>query len=84
MAALVEHGEDVLATRIDAEQAAGLSATFPHGRYNAVARTFRVPKQGAPKRPSTQAGWVAVISAGTSDLPWPRRPARRSIGWASA
>src|SRR4051794_20094339 len=39
---LLEHGEPVLATRIDAEQAAGLLAAFPDGRHNAVARTFRV------------------------------------------
>ena len=41
VATLVAHGERVLATRIDAAQAAGLLEAFPDGRYNAVARTFR-------------------------------------------
>jgi NCAIR mutase (PurE)-related protein len=66
-AALVEAGEDALATRIDAEQASGLSMIFPAGRYNPTARTFRVPKRNAKVQSPT--GFVAVISAGTSDLP---------------
>jgi len=41
---LLERGEPVLATRIDADQAAGLLAAFPDGRYNQVARTFRVAR----------------------------------------
>src|SRR5215211_7228517 len=41
-ATLVEHGEPVLATRIDEQQAAGLLAAFPIGRHNTVARTFRL------------------------------------------
>ena len=45
---LIERGEPVLATRIDAEQVAGLLTTFPQGRYNGVARTWRV--QGAGDR----------------------------------
>ena len=44
-AALLEHGADVLATRVSAEQAAGLAAKFPAGRYNAVGRTFRIPRR---------------------------------------
>jgi hypothetical protein len=45
---LIQHGEPVLATRIDREQAAGLLISFPQGRYNEVARTFRV--QGSEVR----------------------------------
>jgi pyridinium-3,5-biscarboxylic acid mononucleotide synthase len=41
-AALLDHGADVLATRVSAEQAAELAPKFPAGRYNAVGRTFRV------------------------------------------
>ena len=37
--ALLDHGADVLATRMSAEQAAELPAKFPAGRYNAVGRT---------------------------------------------
>ena len=46
VAVLIERGEPVLATRIDAEQATGLLTTFPAGRYNKVARTFRVQGTG--------------------------------------
>jgi pyridinium-3,5-biscarboxylic acid mononucleotide synthase len=95
---LVEHGEDVLATRIDAEQAAGLSAAFRNGRYNAVARTFRLPRSASNKstaEPRTlnpepsfnlpapnpeRAPWVAIISAGTSDLPVAEE-ARETLDW---
>jgi len=76
--ALVANGEDVLATRIDTEQAAGLATTFRRGRYNATARTFRV-SQPNPNRPSTTA-WVAVISAGTSDLSVAEE-ARETLDW---
>jgi pyridinium-3,5-biscarboxylic acid mononucleotide synthase len=41
--ALLRHGAEVLATRMSAEQAAELEAKFPAGRYNPVARTFRIP-----------------------------------------
>src|SRR6476620_11488852 len=67
-ATLVENGEPVLATRIDEQQAAGLSAAFPAGRYNNVARTFRVggepsPSPASPANRNSQS-YVAVISAG--------------------
>ncbi len=76
LATLVTSGEDAFATRIDADQAAGLATAFPDGRYNATARTFRVagPKsKNAPpdsRRPTPDSSpFVAVISAGSSDLP---------------
>jgi pyridinium-3,5-biscarboxylic acid mononucleotide synthase len=71
LAALVAQGEDTFATRIDAEQAAGLATTFPTGRYNAIARTFRVAaRPPLPAREGRGEGaFVAVISAGTSDQP---------------
>lgn len=84
---LLEHGEDVLATRIEVDQAAGLSATFPSGRYNVVARTFRVQSSGfgqistEPQTPNPESSaWVAVISAGTSDLPVAEE-ARETLDW---
>jgi len=82
VAALVAHGEDVLATRVAVEQAAGLLAAFPQARYNAPARTFRVPKHMATTSPSSSpsAGWVAVISAGTSDLPVAEE-VRETLDW---
>jgi pyridinium-3,5-biscarboxylic acid mononucleotide synthase len=69
---LVEHGEDVLSTRVTAEQAAGLLTAFPRGKYNEVGRTFRVAKPQAEESRADKlapAPWVAVISAGTGDLP---------------
>src|SRR3954468_1052482 len=73
-ATLVEHGEPVLATRIDEQQAAGLVAAFPKGLYNAVARTFRIRGfTGNDPEPRTlnpePSPFVSVISAGTGDLP---------------
>jgi len=41
-ATLLDHGADVLATRMSPEQAAELLPQFPAGRYNAVGRTFRI------------------------------------------
>jgi pyridinium-3,5-biscarboxylic acid mononucleotide synthase len=79
---LLEHGEPVLATRIDREQAVGLLTAFPNGRYNDVARTFRVEANGEPSpSPSLQGrGKVAVISAGTGDLPVAEE-ARETLDW---
>ncbi len=78
LAALVAAGDGALATRIDSEQATGLAITFPQGRYNQVARTFRLPRQDADN--VSPAGWVAVISAGTSDLAVAEE-ARETLDW---
>lgn len=58
---------EVLATRIAGEKAVELLKTFPRGKYNERARTFRL----AGEQISTPAkcGRVAVVTAGTSDLP---------------
>jgi pyridinium-3,5-biscarboxylic acid mononucleotide synthase len=74
VATLIEHDQPVLATRIDSAQAAGLLEAFPKGRYNAVAGTFRVQSAGVPQ------GHVAVISAGTGDLPVAEE-ARETLDW---
>lgn len=76
---LVAHGVDVLATRMSSEQASVLGAKFPNGTYNPVARTFRIPLASAePRR-----GKVAIISAGTSDLPISEE-ARETAEWTGA
>jgi len=83
--ALVEHGHDVLATRMSAEQAVELDAKFPGGRYNPVGRTFRIPaaeKQPEPAGPQP-AGKVAIVTAGTSDLPVAEE-ARETAMWTGA
>ncbi len=61
--ALVERKQTVLVTRLQPEKAEALLARFPKARYHDVARLFHLP-QGKPK-----AGIVAVVSAGTSDIP---------------
>jgi len=96
VATLVRHGEAVLATRIDPVQAAGLLEAFPAGRYNEIARTFRVQGSGfrvqnltrsttdtaqsAIRNPQSAIPSVAVISAGTGDLPVAEE-ARETLDW---
>jgi NCAIR mutase (PurE)-related protein len=94
---LLKHGEAVLATRIDAQQAKGLLDHFPTGRYNEVARTFRIQGLGfsvqqptavseatalesAIRDPRSAMPFVAVISAGTGDLPVAEE-ARETLDW---
>jgi pyridinium-3,5-biscarboxylic acid mononucleotide synthase len=85
-AALLEAGEEAFATRIDAEQASGLAAFFPTGRYNAKARTFRVAANSKASAPDSRllnpesSPFVAVISAGTSDLPVAEE-VRETLDW---
>jgi NCAIR mutase (PurE)-related protein len=67
---LLDEGVEVLATRVSPDKAEQLTAAFPAGRYNAIARTFRIAvpqKADGPAAPA--AGRVAVITAGSSDLP---------------
>ena len=70
-AAQQRRGTRVLATRMSPEDAALLLKEFPTGVYNAVARTFRIPSRQAdpPASQGGRRGRVAVVSAGTSDLP---------------
>jgi pyridinium-3,5-biscarboxylic acid mononucleotide synthase len=90
--ALLKSGQSVLATRIDATQGTGLVAAFPAARYNPVARTLRV--EGAELRVEGQKHaaahpqlstlnpqpTVAVISAGSSDLPVAEE-VRETLDW---
>lgn len=61
--ALLERKQTVLVTRLQQDKAEALLSRFPKGEYHPVARIFHV-KQG--KR---RAGKVAVVTAGTSDIP---------------
>lgn len=76
-AALLARGESVLATRINAEQAAALAEKFPHGRYNPIARTYRVAFNDSAAKPI---GRVAIVTAGTSDRPVAEE-ARETAEW---
>ena len=73
---LVDEGIDVLATRVSSQQASELSPKFPSARYNEAARTLRIDF-GAGR---THVGHVAVITAGTTDLPVAEE-ARETLDW---
>src|ERR1700760_321353 len=62
---MVRHGSDVLATRASEAVFQGVLARVPEASYHAVAKavTFKQESSG------TNAGSVAVLCAGTSDLP---------------
>lgn len=78
---LLDRGQRVLATRIDAEKAVALRELLPAARYNATARTLRIDPLSANNAASVrEAGRVAVITAGTSDLPVAEE-ARETLDW---
>lgn len=58
------HGR-VLVTRVDAEKAAALRAALPGAAYNERGRLLTV---GKPHETPEEAGGIAVLAAGTSDL----------------
>lgn len=61
--ALDSRKQSVLATRVKQEQAEALVREFPHGTFHELARVFEI------RRKTPKAGKVAVVCAGTSDLP---------------
>ena len=94
VAAMREHGIDVFATRMSSEQAAALDNEFPTGQYNPVARTFRLLPEAGTKGLKSQdsgeathaqkpKGRVAIVTAGTSDLPVAEE-ARETALWTGA
>ena len=62
---LAEHGGNVLATRADRQTSEGVRSAFPTADYHETARAITL-RQGNPPAP---AGHIAVVAAGTSDLP---------------
>ncbi|HLA84709.1 MAG TPA: nickel pincer cofactor biosynthesis protein LarB [Thermoguttaceae bacterium] len=81
--ALADHGSDVLATRVSPEQAQSLAARFPSGQYHTIGRTFRIPCEQPTTEPPARVGRVAVVTAGTSDLPVAEE-ARQTALWTGA
>ena len=71
---------NVLATRMSAEKSEPLLEKFPGARYNPVGRTFRIPPKCGE---SPKVGKVAVITAGTSDMPVAEE-ARETADWTGA
>jgi NCAIR mutase (PurE)-related protein len=65
---LARHGGNVLLTRVDAAKAEHLRAAVPEVRYHALARVATLEQ--APIAPlGTDRDVVALVSAGTADLP---------------
>lgn len=60
------HGQACLATRLDAQQIAFVHARFPQAIVNEVAQTVRLD---APGQRAERNGFVAVLTAGTTDRP---------------
>lgn len=63
---LAEAGQDCFVTRVNAAQGDHLARHFPTAEQDRLARTFWLPTPGPRPEP---VGDVAVVTAGTSDLP---------------
>ncbi len=64
-AKLLDHGQQVLVTRITAGHARALKKKFQRAVHHPLARCVTIEKRPQPKR----TGFIAVVCAGTSDLP---------------
>ena len=64
-AQLVAHEQRVLVTRVTPEHASALRRKFRHAVHHELARCVTIDRKPLPKTPGT----IAVICAGTSDLP---------------
>jgi len=59
-------GQDCFVTRVNDTQADHLARQFPDAEQDRLGRTFWLPQRG---RQSGRAGYVCIVTAGTSDLP---------------
>lgn len=68
---LAARGSDVLVTRLDAAKSAAVTAAFPDGVYHDDARIFslRAKRSDDARESNASKQHVAVVCAGTSDLP---------------
>ncbi len=64
-AKLLQREQNVLVTRITVEHARALRKKFKNAVHHEAARCVTIEKRPLPKRP----GFIAVVCAGTSDLP---------------
>lgn len=67
-AELGHSGSPVLVTRLQPDKSAALQVRFPDGRANSAARTFLV-NPPVPRPAGKSDPHVAIVAAGTSDLP---------------
>jgi pyridinium-3,5-biscarboxylic acid mononucleotide synthase len=63
---LMQHNDIVLATRVSADKAEWIARELPEATYHPIARALTWSKQ--PLKPMYD-GYIAVVCAGTSDLP---------------
>jgi pyridinium-3,5-biscarboxylic acid mononucleotide synthase len=64
-AELLAHDQRVLVTRVTAEHARAVRRKFKNAVHHELARCITIERKPLPKRPGT----IAVVCAGTSDLP---------------
>ncbi len=62
---ILQHNENLLATRAGRETYRAVQRAFPKARYHEAARAITIVKRPLPKR----AGTIAVLCAGTTDIP---------------
>ncbi len=77
---LLKQQAEVLVTRCDSVSATMLTEVFPHTRYETLARTLRIGNQPIDGRQSETGGRVAVVCAGSTDLPVARE-ASETLQW---
>lgn len=66
LSALADAHGAALGTRLPSDRADEVLAALPDAEYDKMSRTIVL---GCPKPPDPEAPWVALVSAGTSDLP---------------
>jgi len=78
---ILAHGSNLLVTRLDAETGGALHDAFPDTDYDPLGRTLSLVRETAP----AHTGTVAVVCAGTSDLPVAREAltTTRVLGYSS-
>lgn len=69
VARLREQASQVLATRADAPVAEAILQAFPQSQYREIARMVLIPGLQPAASPPRVHGTVAVVAAGTADLP---------------
>lgn len=68
-ASLVASGVDVLVTRASPSCAEGVLSQYPAAVYNPVSRTIALRQNTGPQTQRESQGHIAVVCAGTSDIP---------------
>lgn len=66
---LASTGSNVLATRADREKYDAVAKDFPQAQYHESARAITLRQRPAGKRSVKPFGHIAIVAAGTSDLP---------------